>query len=105
MPADPAVLDGDLLRFERGDQRAREAVVDGVRRSMATGFVTTSHDLPLDLLDEDYGLLEQFFQLPQPQKPMLDSSASPEPSQTIRASLPRSIYRPIGTAMKIGSSA
>ncbi|MBE9153437.1 isopenicillin N synthase family oxygenase [Cyanobium sp. LEGE 06113] len=68
MPADPAVLDVDLLRFERGDQRAREAVVDGVRRSLATGFVTTSHDLPLDLLDEAYGLLEQFFQLPQPRK-------------------------------------
>ena len=68
MPAEACVLDVDLLRFERGDQRARQAVVDGVRRSLATGFVTTSHDLPQDLLDEAYGLLGQFFQLPQSQK-------------------------------------
>jgi isopenicillin N synthase-like dioxygenase len=63
MGHDAAVLDVDLLRFERGDQAARDAVVDGVRRSLATGFVTTSHDLPTSLLDEAYGLLEQFFEL------------------------------------------
>lgn len=68
MPAELCILDVDLLRFERGDQRAREAVVDGVRRSLATGFVTTSHDLPQDLLDEAYGLLGQFFQLPSTKK-------------------------------------
>jgi isopenicillin N synthase-like dioxygenase len=66
--AEPAVLDVDLLRFERGDSTARAAVVDGVMRSLATGFVTTSHDLSAALLDEAYGLLETFFQLPQPRK-------------------------------------
>ena len=37
-----AILDVDLLRFERGDNRARQAVVDGVRRSLASGFVYAS---------------------------------------------------------------
>ncbi len=36
-------------------------MVDGVRRSLATGFVYTSHDLSEDLLDSAYGLLRQFF--------------------------------------------
>lgn len=58
-----AILDVDLLAFERGSQRARRAVVDGVRRSLATGFVYTSSDLPADLLDAAYGLLRQFFAL------------------------------------------
>lgn len=58
-----AILDVDLLAFERGSQRAREAVVDGVRRSLATGFVYTSSDLPVDLLDSAYGLLQRFFAL------------------------------------------
>ncbi|MFQ6537126.1 MULTISPECIES: isopenicillin N synthase family dioxygenase [Aphanothece] len=62
------MLDVDLLRFERGDRTAREAVVDGVRRSLATGFVYTNHDLPTALLDEAYGRLEQFFRLPRPEK-------------------------------------
>jgi len=60
---DPAILDVDLLGFERGDGAARAAVVDGVRRSLATGFVYTSSDLPTDLLDTAYGLLQQFFAL------------------------------------------
>ncbi|MEA5441511.1 isopenicillin N synthase family dioxygenase [Cyanobium gracile] len=58
-----AILDVDLLAFERGSQRAREAVVDGVRRSLATGFVYTSSDLPVDLLDSAYGVLQRFFAL------------------------------------------
>ena len=58
-----AILDVDLLAFERGSTRAREAVVDGVMRSLATGFVYTSSDLPADLLDSAYGLLQAFFAL------------------------------------------
>ncbi|WP_216905263.1 2-oxoglutarate and iron-dependent oxygenase domain-containing protein [Synechococcus sp. CCY 0621] len=58
-----AILDVDLLAFERGSQRAREAVVDGVRRSLATGFVYTNSDLPVDLLDSAYDLLQRFFAL------------------------------------------
>ncbi len=60
---DPAILDVDLLAFERGSARARQAVVDGVMRSLATGFVYTSSDLPHDLLDSAYGLLQRFFAL------------------------------------------
>ncbi|MEB3257329.1 MAG: 2-oxoglutarate and iron-dependent oxygenase domain-containing protein [Cyanobacteriota bacterium] len=57
------ILDVDLLAFERGSAVAREGVVDGVRRSLSTGFVTSTHDLPTDLLDEAYGLLAEFFHL------------------------------------------
>lgn len=57
------ILDVDLLRFERGDRDTRAAVVDGVMRSLETGFVFTSHDLSSDLLDEAYGGLETFFHL------------------------------------------
>ena len=39
------ILDVDLIGFERGDPRRRRAVVDGVRRSLATGFVYVRHDL------------------------------------------------------------
>ena len=68
MPTDSAgdagqILDVDLLRFERGDDAARRAVVDGVRQSLATGFVYARHDLPDDLIDEAYGLLGAFFAL------------------------------------------
>jgi isopenicillin N synthase-like dioxygenase len=58
------ILDVDLLRFERGDAASRRAVVDGVRRSLQTGFVYTSHDLSESLLDEAYAQLRQFFSLP-----------------------------------------
>jgi isopenicillin N synthase-like dioxygenase len=58
------ILDVDLLAFERGDQSERQAVIDGVRRSLRTGFVYTSHDLPSDLLDTAYGMLLEFFSLP-----------------------------------------
>ena len=58
------ILDVDLLAFERGAAPARAAVVDGVLRSLGTGFVFTSHDLPDALLDEAYGMLAAFFALP-----------------------------------------
>jgi isopenicillin N synthase-like dioxygenase len=60
----PEVLDVDLGAFERGDAASRRAVVDGVRRSLETGFVYTSHDLPETLLDDAYGMLAAFFDLP-----------------------------------------
>ncbi|MFV0259908.1 MAG: isopenicillin N synthase family dioxygenase [Acidimicrobiales bacterium] len=60
---DPAILDVDLLAFENGSVSARAAVVDGVMRSLRTGFVYTSHDLSEDLLDTAYGMLETFFSL------------------------------------------
>ena len=44
------ILDVDLLAFERGSADQRRAVVDGVRRSLATGFVITRHDLPEESL-------------------------------------------------------
>jgi isopenicillin N synthase-like dioxygenase len=62
------ILDVDLLAFERGDARARAAVVDGVRRSLATGFVYTSHDLPEEVIDEAYDGLARFFSLPAEEK-------------------------------------
>src|ERR1700738_969352 len=57
------ILDVDMDAFEKGDRGARRALVDGVRRSLETGFVYTSHDLPETLLDEVYGLLADFFSL------------------------------------------
>lgn len=62
---DDEILDVDLLAFEQGDAASRRAVVDGVMRSLTTGFVFTSHDLSEDLLDTAYGMLAQFFRLPQ----------------------------------------
>lgn len=58
------ILDVDLLAFEQGSREQRRAVVDGVRRSLATGFVYTRHDLSDDLLDTAYAMLQQFFELP-----------------------------------------
>jgi len=58
------ILDVDLLAFESGSADARRAVVDGVLRSLGTGFVYTSHDVPPGLLDEAYGMLAAFFALP-----------------------------------------
>ncbi|MGZ4692251.1 MAG: isopenicillin N synthase family dioxygenase [Acidimicrobiales bacterium] len=63
-----AILEVDLLRFEHGSAAARRAVVDGTRRSLETGFVYTSHDLPESLIDEAYGLLRTFVTLDQPIK-------------------------------------
>ena len=58
------ILDVDLLRFETGDSTARKAVVDGVMRSLGTGFVYTKHDVSSDMLDTAYGMLQQFFEMP-----------------------------------------
>ena len=58
------LLDVDLLAYERGDSSRRRAVLSGLRESLATGFVYSSHDLPQDLLDKAYGMLGDFFHLP-----------------------------------------
>ena len=58
-----SILDVDLLAFEGGSERQRRSVIDGVRTSLRTGFVYTSHDLSDDLLDTAYGMLEEFFSL------------------------------------------
>mgnify|MGYP001819578159 FL=1 len=57
------ILDVDLLAFENSRGPARRAVVDGVTRSLTTGFVYTRHDLSEDLLDTAYGMLAEFFRL------------------------------------------
>jgi isopenicillin N synthase-like dioxygenase len=62
------VLDVDLLTFEQGSDAQRRAVVDGVMRSLGTGFVFTSHDIPSDLMDDAYAMLRQFFALPVDEK-------------------------------------
>ncbi len=62
------ILDVDLLAFERGTPPQRRAVVDGVRRSLETGFVYTSHDLSEDMLDRAYGMLREFFAAPAEEK-------------------------------------
>jgi len=56
------ILEVDLLRFEKGTAAQRRAVVDGVRRSLVTGFVYTLHDLSEDMLDTAYGMLREFFE-------------------------------------------
>jgi isopenicillin N synthase-like dioxygenase len=58
------ILDVDLDAFEHGGPEARRAVVDGVMRSLGTGFVFCSHDLLVGELDEAYDLLGRFFALP-----------------------------------------
>ena len=57
------ILDVDLLAFESGSAKQRQAVIDGVSSSLRTGFVYTSHDLSADLLDTAYGMLTEFFSL------------------------------------------
>jgi len=59
------ILGVDLLAFENSTGPARRAVVDGVTRSLATGFVYARHDLSEDLLDTAYAMLAEFFQLDQ----------------------------------------
>lgn len=63
MTTSDSILDVDLLGYERGDAATRRAVVDGVMRSLRTGFVYTSHDLSESLLDEAYGMLREFFEM------------------------------------------
>ena len=65
---DSEILDVDLLAFETGTEAQRRAVIDGVRRSLATGFVFTAHDISESFLDEVYGTLEAFFHLPREAK-------------------------------------
>ncbi len=62
------ILDVDLLAFEKGTASQRAAVVDGVRESLRTGFVYTSSDLSETLLDDAYGMLQEFFSLEPEQK-------------------------------------
>ena len=62
------ILDVDLLAFEQGDAAARDAVVDGVMRSLRHGFVYTANDLSSALLDDAYGKLDAFFALDQDRK-------------------------------------
>lgn len=62
------ILDVDLLAFENGTDSQRKAVVDGVRQSLTTGFVYTSHDLSSTMLDDAYGMLQEFFSLPVEEK-------------------------------------
>jgi isopenicillin N synthase-like dioxygenase len=57
------ILDVDLLAFESSTGERRRAVVDGVKRSLATGFVYTRHDLSEDMLDTAYEMLRDFFAL------------------------------------------
>ncbi|MEB3334756.1 MAG: 2-oxoglutarate and iron-dependent oxygenase domain-containing protein [Cyanobacteriota bacterium] len=58
----------DLLAYERGGRATRQALLAGLLQSLETGFVISSHDLPHDLLDTAYGLLADFFHLPQATK-------------------------------------
>ena len=58
------ILDVDLLAFEQGNSKDRLAVVDGVMRSLTTGFVYARHDLSEGMLDETYDVLDRFFSLP-----------------------------------------
>jgi len=62
------ILDVDLLAFENSTGPSRRAVVDGVTRSLATGFVYTRHDVSEDLIDTAYGMLATFFELDQESK-------------------------------------
>jgi len=61
---DGGILDVDLLAYERGGAATRQAVLSGLRQSLRTGFVYSSHDLSSDLLDTAYGLLAEFFHAP-----------------------------------------
>ncbi len=63
-PRDASILDVDLVRFERGTDTQRRAVVDGVMRSLGTGFVYARHDVPAETIDAAYDGLRRFFHLP-----------------------------------------
>ncbi len=62
------ILEVDLERFENGGPAAASAVVDGLMRSLTTGFVYVTHDVSTDLIDTAYEMLERFFTLPGEQK-------------------------------------
>ncbi|MCM3555390.1 hypothetical protein M3697_09765 [Janibacter melonis] len=55
------ILEVDLAAFESGDAQRARAVVEGMMTSLETGFVFVRHDLSEDLVDEAYGMLEEFF--------------------------------------------
>ena len=55
------VFDVDLLAFERGNDTERKSIVNGVMRSLETGFVYSAHDISQNFLDDVYGKLEEFF--------------------------------------------
>ena len=57
------ILDVDLAAYSNGSRATKAAIVDGVIRSLATGFVYTSHSIPEQLLDDTYGHLAEFFAL------------------------------------------
>lgn len=61
----PSILDLDLAGFESGDPARRRAVIDGVARSLGTAFVVVRSPFEDAFLDEVYGLLATFFDLPQ----------------------------------------
>ena len=77
-------------RSSRATGERRRAVVDGVRRSLATGFVYTRHDLSEDLLDTAYAMLREFFAL----DARRSSSSSPRPAPTARPATPACWSRP-----------
>jgi isopenicillin N synthase-like dioxygenase len=62
--ASDAIIDVDLLAFERGAPRQRKEVVEAALHSLRTGFVYTSHDIPSGVLDAAYEMLATFFHLP-----------------------------------------
>jgi isopenicillin N synthase-like dioxygenase len=59
-----AILEVDLLAYERGGEGVRRSVLSGLLQSLRTGFVYSNHDLPGDLLDTAYGMLAEFFHSP-----------------------------------------
>ncbi|MBX3284456.1 MAG: isopenicillin N synthase family oxygenase [Actinobacteria bacterium] len=62
------ILEVDLLAFETGSDSQRRAVVEGLIRSLRTGFAYVSHDVSEDLIDTAYDALERFFSLPAEEK-------------------------------------
>ncbi|MCP3857697.1 MAG: hypothetical protein GY698_23730 [Actinomycetia bacterium] len=77
------ILGVDLITFEKGDQAGREGVVDGVMRSLCTGFVYISHDLSESLMDEAYGMLVE----------TAAASDPPDWKERLIAALPRATAR------------
>jgi isopenicillin N synthase-like dioxygenase len=63
-----AILDIDVAAYEQGDGLRRRATIDGVRRTLMTGFVYARHSIPADVMDSAYAGLEKFFSLPQEMK-------------------------------------
>lgn len=55
------ILDVDAAAFEAMGAAQRKAAVDGIMRSLKTGFVYVSSSVEESLLDEAYGVLEEFF--------------------------------------------